>query len=89
MPEIILPKLDAKYESFDGCLATLVNFKYRMTTSQAEAMLGLGTGAIRGAIERGEIEYVSVGKGQKRVTPLALAVWIRDYTTIQPNPLPG
>lgn len=66
----------------------LANFRQRMSTREAEAFLGLKHNTIRGACIRKEIEYTQVGNSY-RVTPKALAEYVRDNLTVKPDPLPG
>lgn len=66
----------------------LANFRSRMTPRDADRLLGIKANTIRGACERHEIEYTRSGKGY-RVTPRALAAYVKDYLTTYPDPLPG
>jgi len=71
--------LDELNESLEG-IGALQDFAGRMDLKAAAEMIGVKPTVIRGAIERGEIEYVVVpGTARKTVTPCALRDWIRDW----------
>lgn len=66
----------------------LADFRSRMTPREADKYLGVRANTVRGAIERGEIEYIRIGT-RCAVTPAALAEWVERYLVVRPDPLAG
>lgn len=61
-----------------GWQDTLEDYAQAMTPTQADRLLGVGTGTIAAAIRRGEIEPYRLPSAptRPRVTPRMLAEWL-------------
>jgi excisionase family DNA binding protein len=60
----------------------LSDFCDRMSTSDADSLLGVKSGTVAQAIRRGEIKpYRMPGAEQVRVSRRMLAAWVRDFCT--------
>ena len=89
MPENIIPDAEQlSAQMVAEYVDILANFRCRMTPREADAYLGIKHDSILGACKRKEIEHSMAGSGY-RVTPKALAIYVRDHLTIKADPLPG
>ena len=60
--------------------AVLEDFFERMPITKAAKVAGVSPKILRGAIERGELEYIWFpGTTRETVTPAMLAKWVQEY----------
>ena len=70
--------------------ATLEDFYKRMPITKAAQVMRVNPKILRGAIERGELEYIWLpGSARESVTPAMLSDWVRDYCTHRKEQVPA